>query len=450
MKKILSMMLIASAALTTLTSCKNEMDEIFGESAAERLNHTQEKYSKLLTSSANGWAFEYYPTASADDGCVLYAVKFFQDGSVDVAGDPFGSGTVSNEVSCWDIITDNGPTLSFSTYNNLIHQFSDPGDNGSGYEGDYEFAFVYSATENPDSVIMLKGKKRGLYSRMKMIDEDVTPEEYLKDCQAKMSELFPKAMRNYVILHIGNDEIRMDDMKTGIPATYPYGKDKILFSKPNSYIFVKYGGNYYARFNNEFNATDSDLSEKDFIYNETTQELVGVNNPDIKITAPNFATFIADETHAKTVKWRLAKTSDMSTSVKEAWDALSSALAKKGNTLNECMLSNVTETDGSDNTLFSMRYKPRTGAAREVYFKFNIVSDGEFVTLQYVEPYNAGAATVAESFPECLELMNIIAGTYKVDNPNSQKLVINSLRLTDAEGKMYTLLANYAAEASLD
>lgn len=450
MKKILSIMLIASAALTAFTSCTNEMDEIFGESAAERLNKAQAKYSKLLTSSKNGWAFEYYPTASAADGCVLYAVKFFEDGSVDVAGDPFGTGVVTSEVSCWDIITDNGPTLSFSTYNELIHQFSDPGNDGAGYEGDYELAFVYSETENPDSVIMLKGKKRGLYSRLKMIDEDVTPEEYLKDCKAKQDELFPESARNYVILHIGNDEIRMDDMKTGVPDTYPYGKDKVLFATKNSYIFVKYGGQYYARFNDEFKSSDSGLSEKDFVYNESLQEFVGVNNPDIKITAPNFATFITDETYKKAVKWRMAKTSDMSTSVKEAWDALSSALAKKGNTLNECTLSNVTEADGSDNTLFSMRYKPRTGAAREIYFKFNIVSDGEFVTLQYVEPYNAGAATVAESFPECLELINIIAGTYKVDNPNSQKLVINSLRLTDAEGKMYTLLANYAAEANLN
>ena len=445
MKKILSMMLFASAALVMFTSCKNEMDEIFAESAAERLNNTQAKYSKLLTNSANGWAFEYYPTASADDGCVLYAVKFFENGSVDVAGDPFNSGVVSNEISCWDILTDNGPSLSFSTYNKLIHQFSDPGDDGAGYEGDYEFAFVYSDTENPDSVIMLKGKKRGLYSRLKMIDEDVTPEQYLQDCQAKQKELFPEAARNYVILHIGNDLVRMDDMKTGVPDTYIYGKDKVLFAKPNSYIFVKYGGRYYARFNEAFKASDSDLSEKDFVYNETAQELVGVNNPDIKITAPHFATFITDETLADAVKWRLARTSNMSESFKAVWDAASSALSKKGNTLNECTLS-TTNVGEDNNVTFSMRYKPRTGAAREVYFKFNITRDGDNVTLQYVEPYNAGAATVLESFPECLALVNALAGTYTVDNTNSQKLVINSLQLTSADGKMFSMLANYASE----
>lgn len=444
MKKILSMMLLASAALTTFTSCKNEMDEIFDESAAERLNHTQAKYSELLTNSKNGWAFEYYPTASADDGCVLYAVKFFKDGSVDVAGDPMGAGVISNEISCWDIITDNGPTLSFSTYNKLIHQFSDPGNDGMGYEGDYEFAFVYSETENPDSVIMLKGKKRGLYSRLKMIDEEVSPEEYLQDCQTKQAELFPEAMRNYVILHIGNDEIRMDDIKTGVPDTYIYGKDKVLFAKPNSYIFVKYSGNYYARFNEMFKASDSDLSEKDFIYNETMQELVGVNNPDIKITAPNFATFITDETLSQAVKWRLAKNSEMSSSFKKVWDTASSVLLKKGNTLNECTLS-TTNTDKGGNVTLSIRYKPRTGAAREVYFKFNITNDGNAATLQYIEPYNDGAAAVLASFPECMSLIKAIEGSYTIDNPNSMKFVINSLRLTDADGKMFSLSANYAA-----
>lgn len=440
-------MLLASATLSTFTSCKNEMDEVFSESAAERLNKTQAKYSKLLTSSANGWAFEYYPTASVDDGCVLYAVKFFEDGSVDVAGDPFNSGKVDNEISCWDILTDNGPTLSFSTYNHLIHQFSDPGNDGMGYEGDYEFAFVYSDTENPDSVIMLKGKKRGLYSRLKMIDEDVTPEQYLKDCQAKQTELFPEDVRNYVILHIGNDLVRMDDMKTGVPDTYIYGKDKILFAKPNSYIFVKYGGNYFARFNDAFKASDSDIAEKDFVYNEETQEFTGVNNSAVKITAPNFADFITDETLTSAVDWRLARNSTMSESFKAVWDAASSALSKKGNTLNECTLSASKDTIGNVVTTFSLRYKPRTGKANEVYFKFNITSDGDKATLEYVEPTNSGAATVLKNFPECENLIKALAGTYTVENPNSMKLIINSLQLTDENGKSFSLAAQYSTES---
>lgn len=442
------MMLLASAALMTLNSCSNDMDEFFDESAAERLNRTQAKYTDLLTSSKNGWAFEYYPTGSADDGCVLYAVKFFKDGSVDVAGDPFGSGVVSNEISMWDILTDNGPTLSFSTYNKLIHQFSDPGDDGMGYEGDYEFAFVYSDTENPDSVVMLKGKKRGLYSRLKMIDEEVTPEEYLQDCQAKQSGLFPETMRNYLILHIGNDLVRMDDMKTGVPDTYIYGKDKVLFGKPNSYIFVKYSGNYYARFNEAFKASEGELTEKNFRYNEGIQEFVGVDNPDIRITAPHFSTFIVDETLAQAVTWRLTRGSNMSDSFKAIWDAASSSLSKKGNTLNECTLSTKNITTGSEgsNVTFSLRYKPRQGAARDVYFKFNLTRDGDKVTLQYVEPFNSGATTVLESFPECKALINALAGTYTVDNPNDMKLIISSLQLTSEDGKMFSLFANYAAE----
>lgn len=439
-------MLLASATLTTFTSCKNEMDEVFSESAAERLNKTQAKYSKLLTSSANGWAFEYYPTASADDGCVLYAVKFFENGSVDVAGDPFNSGKVDNEISCWDILTDNGPTLSFSTYNHLIHQFSDPGDDGMGYEGDYEFAFVYSDTENPDSVIMLKGKKRGLYSRLKMIDEDVTPEQYLQDCQSKQAELFPQNARNYVILHIGNDLVRMDDMKTGVPDTYIYGKDKVLFAKPNSYIFVKYGGKYIARFNKAFKASDSDVTEKDFVYEENAQELVGVNNHEVRITAPNFATFITDETLSDAVTWRLARNSNMSDSFKAIWDAASSALSKKGSTLTECALS-TTNVDKDCNVTFSLRYKPRSGSAIVVYYKFNIVCDGDKAALQYVGPFNSGAATILENFPECGTLINALAGTYTVDNPNELKLIINSLQLTAENGMSYSMTANYAPES---
>ena len=142
MKKIFSILLI-SAATASFTACSTiESDEIFDKSAAERLNEATDKYTNLLTKAPYGWAFEYYPTGDADDGALLYALKFNNDGTVDVAGDPSQEHHVMAESSIWDIILDQGPVLSFSTYNNLIHMWSDPNSDGEGYLGDYEFSFV--------------------------------------------------------------------------------------------------------------------------------------------------------------------------------------------------------------------------------------------------------------------------------------------------------------------
>ena len=61
MNKIFSCILIF-ATVFGLSSCKNEEDDIFNASAAERLNAASDLYSARLTAQPNGWAIQYYPT----------------------------------------------------------------------------------------------------------------------------------------------------------------------------------------------------------------------------------------------------------------------------------------------------------------------------------------------------------------------------------------------------
>ena len=447
MKKIFPILLV----LLALSACKNEVDNIFGDSAAERLNKTQAKYEKMLVASKYGWAFEYYPTASADDGALLYALYFDKDGSVTVAGDPKKTGNVKSITSCWDIITDNGPTLSFSTYNDLIHQFADPMDDGSGSEGDYEFSFVYSTTEDPDSVIMLKGKKRGLYSRLKMIDEDLSPEEYLNDCTGKLYELFPDKTRNYVLLNIGDEEYRIDNMYTTVAEFYPYGKDKVLYAEANSFIFVKYGGRYYARFNKPFKTKDGSKSETRFVYEPANHRLVGVNDPGITIVPPRMARFFVDELLGKNGMIKTAtiqRNSMKSDSFAAIWNTASAALSKKNYTLNGCEFSTTYATNDY-NCVVALRYKPKTGAEKSVYYTYNLSLDNDIATIKYVGPYNAGAETLLTNVPECEPLLRAIEGNYTVENPNTDMLLVvkNTINLVSADSdKAFNLNVSYREE----
>ncbi|MDY6230383.1 MAG: DUF4302 domain-containing protein, partial [Prevotella sp.] len=194
MKKILYFSLLLGITLS-FTSCKDDEDLLFNESAAERLNQIKSVYSQRLWASPNGWAMQYYPTyeneAPYGTGYLMLC-DFNEDYSVRVAISTYNSFTQKNEykedVSAWEIITDNGPVLSFNSYNSVLHTFSDPEDipsttdeteTGRGYEGDYEFVIV-DAPEDA-SHMMLKGKKRGTYSLLTPMEEGVDYEEYLTD-----------------------------------------------------------------------------------------------------------------------------------------------------------------------------------------------------------------------------------------------------------------------------
>jgi hypothetical protein len=59
MKKIYSFIIMALMLCVGFASCSHEEDDLFGESAAQRLNKSVDKYQKLLTSSENGWVMEF-------------------------------------------------------------------------------------------------------------------------------------------------------------------------------------------------------------------------------------------------------------------------------------------------------------------------------------------------------------------------------------------------------
>lgn len=144
-----------------LSSCVQEMDEIFEDSASARLENEVNKYRELLTQPQNGWLMEYYPGGrnQAYGGYVITA-KFSDDGNVLIQS-VLAQDITESEVSQYTVGKDMGATLNFVTYNELFHYFSDPDIGtigtglGSGMTGDYEFVF-----ETGDAgEIVLTGKK---------------------------------------------------------------------------------------------------------------------------------------------------------------------------------------------------------------------------------------------------------------------------------------------------
>jgi len=147
-----------------LSSCLSEEKNLFPESAALRLNQAIGKAKNILIypPNNNGWVMEYFPTNHTEG--YTFLMNFDDNTFATIAAKNKYTPVYSKERSAFDVIGDNGPVLTFNTYNKLFHLFSDPKDplgsrelDGIGLEGDYEFIIINAS----DNMITLKGKKRG-------------------------------------------------------------------------------------------------------------------------------------------------------------------------------------------------------------------------------------------------------------------------------------------------
>lgn len=175
-------------AVMTVSSCSNEQEDFFDDSSANRANAEIKNTIEVLSSASNGWIMQYFPGDPETWGGYNMLAKFDTDGKVTVANEvSFADYT---ETSYYSVKQSAGVMLSFDTYNNLFHVFSDPsapleGDQGSGMEGDYDFS-VLSATKDK---VVLKGRKQGTYLELTPMPADMTWEEYLTKLSAVKKDM---------------------------------------------------------------------------------------------------------------------------------------------------------------------------------------------------------------------------------------------------------------------
>ena len=158
MKKIYSL-LLSVVMLSAFTACTNEVDDVFDKSSAERMQDAINDDMQVLTSASNGWLMKFY--ADTQYGGYNVYCKFNADNTVSVQNELYGD---SIATSHYTVSQSQGVVLSFDTYNELIHIFSDPdasvsgiGDNGKGMLGDFEFRVISACADS----VVLKGKKHG-------------------------------------------------------------------------------------------------------------------------------------------------------------------------------------------------------------------------------------------------------------------------------------------------
>lgn len=262
MKKFLNISLFSLLAVSalSLSSCKNEVDDIFDEDAVTRLDKAKAEYSDILTSNGGRWQLEYF--ANEEEPGYIYLMTFSADGSVTISGNNkwinyVKSGSMNtpafgSEVSMWEVIADNGPVLSFNTYNKYFHLFADPYDipsagsaqtdqdvneNGYGHEGDYEFDIMkYSG-----DTLYLTGKKYNLNMIMTRVNTTTTDEVYMNEVVAMADSFFnAKIPQVYINLPNGKRWI-VKEGASSILKMFREGDDEISTAEYHNVIITHDG-----------------------------------------------------------------------------------------------------------------------------------------------------------------------------------------------------------------
>ena len=408
-----------------LVSCNYEEDDLFSASAAERLMQSQKTYTERLTGTT--WVMEYYPTNrnTAPTGVgYLLMTAFGNDQTVRIGMDNAVTNDLYTEdTSLWEVISDQGPVLSFNTYNRCLHFFSDPGapdvtnangsgtnadyDRGNGYEGNYEFE-ILSLEENATQS-MLKGKKIGkseesnTYVRMQRLEDGIDFAAYLKDVKAFNDSIFSSRVPTSNFLTLGGKEYVMTGANTGIISLYPKGGDAITETTDHVFLVTKAGNETRLRFREAVERDDNESTVQEFRFDYEADEFREIDG-DAVIHGMQPAEALATNTATVT------RTSVMSESFKSAIDAVYTEMRAKKFTFNSVLLNTVNE----DSVSVTVRYRNARGATVNYVFYYSRQQQGDNVNLTYLGPKDSSAEAFLNTFASVETLLGLIGREYTV------------------------------------
>ena len=460
MKKILSLSLILAAALA-FNSCVKEEDDIFDKTAAERLNEASDIYSSRLMASPNGWAMQLYPTNDNEwpygTGYLLLC-RFNKDHSVNVSMDNiFSNSTYKEDTSLWEVITDNGPVLSFNSHNDCLHAFSDPYDlpftgtsdrsnneSGTGAEGDYEFIIV-EAPEDA-SYMMLKGKKRGTYNLLTPVEVGVDYADYLADIKAFRNLYFAKDVPTFYVVHWGDSLCKMQmsypaEALTdksgrsfdGIPNIYPYNGSSVFDQSFNTFLITKRGTDYYLRFRDPIKVKDKKVQE--FRYDTGRDVFISVDEPDFFIDGDDPTRFFSQNVSeiidgTESMAWRLSYDGDMSSAWKADFDAINADFQSQKNPMSLLYMELLNDRSGNGLGI-KTTYKTKSGnSSMTCYYDVDCNSDG--VTLKYNGKMSKGGDRVLEMVPALNTFLTSTLNSKFIALPAATKFNLNTIHVAFA------------------
>lgn len=212
-------LVIIGLLAATFAACSRDEESLFEKPAAIRAQEAIDNAFNVLTSAENGWEMAYFPNLEASAKGYNMVLKFKKNGNVSVTAKnatTTGNKILTDTASTWAVKSDYGPILTFDTYNDVFHAFSDPKGDGAGLLGDYEFLILKATPE----LVLLKGKKHSAYTVMRpMKNPDLA--EYFTNCEKMQADLFGN--NNIVTLHQGDNKMYLYKGADGQFQSAAYG-----------------------------------------------------------------------------------------------------------------------------------------------------------------------------------------------------------------------------------
>lgn len=227
-KTIFRTLLMATAV--TVASCTFEQEDFFDESASLRVTHTNEKIkNRLVEQSAegkHGWVIQYF-VAGTDEwsgpGFNLFG-QFYDNGSVKLASNHQylrngNANKYTEAFSTYEMVAEEGPVLSFNTWNDVLTVFEDPVDptkapgslinDGEGMNGDHNL--VLKAFNDDD--IIFRGERHSAQTRFLPCDRPW--EDYIADTEAMKNSITNTTINSYYVVNEAADTLYFVGLRNG-------------------------------------------------------------------------------------------------------------------------------------------------------------------------------------------------------------------------------------------
>ncbi|MCC8146643.1 MAG: DUF4302 domain-containing protein, partial [Bacteroidales bacterium] len=304
MKNITVLYFIIPVFFITLNSCLFEEKEIFDDLASIRLQEQLKRNREILINADYGWIVDYFPLQTQEGYTIL--MKFNEDGSVWMAiKNRWTNNLFKDSLSLFSLIADQGPVLSFDTYNPCLHIFSQPEDIpeteereiGRGMEGDYEFIILHALEE----LIHIKGKKRGITMEMRKFPAVGGKLKRIPDDRLRVTEAWKdyfleiEDMNNYLFgrkdadlkLFIEDSAFALSKQETSILIVDTEDDLSILHNEKIPFMITEYG----ISLSDTFRLGDNRL--KKFRLSEDRSALLNNNNENIWIKSEEAITYLS-------------------------------------------------------------------------------------------------------------------------------------------------------------
>ena len=419
------------AILAATVACSRDEESLFDKPAAIRAQEAIDNAIDVLTSQKNGWEMAYFPLSesTAELAAKGYNIVLRFDKSGYVSATAKNATTTQNKMvtdtaSTWAVKSDYGPILTFDTYNDVFHAWSDPEPDGAGQMGDYEFLILKATPE----VVVLKGKKRASYSVMRpMKNADLA--SYFAATENMMATLFGN--NNIVALNQDGNRKYLYNGSTGQFLSAEYGAPLVAETATVHPVCATEDGIIVST------GFGEDIHEHIFLYDSVNGELRGESGTLISAGNLNllYRSYFADNSYGWTVEPTAV---DSVASFLEKVNTLVKDTKKNTNIkmLGYGYKQSLNMYEGGHFILLQFGYK-QNGKGKEQVIKLIwtvdiTVDENEGITISNPQPYDDTTNRWITNMPIVVDIMQSMVGTFQA-TPGANRF--NAAAGMNLEGK---------------